>query len=41
MVNYSASDLARIIGLQSQEIEHALGYTYGMEVIHHNNLLFL
>ncbi|PKN86722.1 MAG: glutamate 5-kinase [Chloroflexi bacterium HGW-Chloroflexi-8] len=41
MVNYSASDLARIMGLQSQEIEHALGYTYGMEVIHHNNLLFL
>jgi glutamate 5-kinase len=41
MVNYSSIDLAKIMGRQSQEIEHALGYTYGMEVIHHNNLLFL
>ncbi len=41
MINYSSADLGRIIGLQSQEIEQSLGYTYGMEVLHHNNLLFV
>ena len=41
MINYSSDDLLKIIGLQSQEIEQVLGYNYGMEVVHHNNLLFL
>ena len=41
MVNYSSADLEKIIGHQSNEIEQVLGYTYGMEVIHHNNLLFI
>jgi glutamate 5-kinase len=41
MINYSQPDLVKIIGLQSQEIEQVLGYNYGMEVMHHNNLLFL
>ena len=41
MINYSQADLVKIIGLQSQEIEQVLGYNYGMEVMHHNNLLFL
>lgn len=41
MINYSHDDLLKIIGLQSQEIEQVLGYNYGVEVVHHNNLLFL
>ena len=41
MVNYGAVDLVSIIGLQSQEIEQTLGYTYGVEVVHHNNLMFV
>jgi glutamate 5-kinase len=41
MINYNYEDLLKIIGLQSQEIEQVLGYNYGMEVVHHNNLLFL
>lgn len=41
MINYSYEDLLKIIGLQSQEIEQVLGYNYGIEVVHHNNLLFL
>lgn len=41
MINYSLEDLIKIIGLQSQEIEQVLGYNYGIEVVHHNNLLFL
>ena len=41
IVNYTYDDLVKIIGLQSQEIESVLGYNYGMEVVHHNNLLFL
>ena len=41
MINYSEEDLQKIIGLQSQEIDQVLGYNYGVEVVHHNNLLFL
>ncbi len=41
IVNYALSDLKRIEGLQSTEIEHVLGYSYGMEVVHHNNLLLV
>ncbi|OJX38817.1 MAG: glutamate 5-kinase [Chloroflexi bacterium 44-23] len=41
MVNYGSADLSRLVGLQSQEIEQTLGYTYGVEVLHHNNLLFV
>jgi len=41
MINYNHEDLLKIIGLQSQEIEQVLGYNYGEEVVHHNNLLFL
>ena len=41
MVNYNHDELTKIIGLQSHEIEQVLSYNYGMEVVHHNNLLFL
>lgn len=41
LVNYSAKDLAAICRHQSREIEQVLGFTYGDEVIHRNNLLML
>jgi len=41
ITNYNHEDLEKIIGLQSQEIEQVLGYNYGVEVVHHKNLLFL
>ena len=41
LVNYSAPDLTRISGRHSNEIEKILGYVYGEEVIHHNNLVLL
>jgi glutamate 5-kinase len=41
LINYSNEDLTKIIGLQSQQIENTLGYNYGNEIVHHNNLLFL
>jgi len=41
IVNYESSDLARICRCQSSEIETILGYTYGDEVIHRNNLVLL
>jgi glutamate 5-kinase len=41
MINYNDDDVQKIIGLQSQEIEQILGYHYGMEIVHHNNLMFL
>lgn len=37
-VNYGAEDIARIRGLRSDRIVEVLGYEYGDEVIHANNL---
>jgi glutamate 5-kinase len=41
LVNFSATDLARIAGKQSGEIEAILGGDYADEVIHRNNLVLL
>jgi glutamate 5-kinase len=41
MANYSSDDLRRMLGRQSSEIETILGYTYGDEVIHRNDLVLL
>ena len=41
IVNYDSSDMARILRRTSGEIESILGYYFGDEVIHHNNLALL
>ena len=41
ITNYSSADLIRILGRKSDEIEVTLGYHYGDEVVHHNNLVLL
>jgi glutamate 5-kinase len=41
LANYSAADLKRISGCHSSEIEKILGFVYGEEVIHRNNLVLL
>ena len=41
LVNYSAAELARICGRHSSEIEKILGFVYGEEVIHRNNMVLL
>lgn len=41
LVNYTTTDLERICGCQSEQIETILGYAYGDEVIHRNNLVVL
>ena len=41
LANYAAKDLARCAGRHSAEIEPTLGYTFGDEVIHRNNLFLL
>ncbi len=41
LVNYSSRDMQRLCGRQSGEIESLLGYTFGDEVIHRNNLMML
>lgn len=41
ITNYSARDLEKLIGHQSTDIESTLGYTYGDEVIHRNNLVMI
>lgn len=39
--NYGAADLQQLCGHQSAEIESLLGYTFGEEVIHRDNLVML
>jgi glutamate 5-kinase len=39
LVNYDAGDLARIRGQRSERIESILGYAYGDEAVHRNQLI--
>ena len=39
--NYSSRDIAIIKGLHSDKIQELLGYEYGAEVVHRNNLVVL
>jgi glutamate 5-kinase len=41
IVNYSSSDLPQLVRRRSDEIETILGYNFGDEVIHRNNLVVL
>lgn len=41
ITNYSKSELEKIKGLNSKEIEKVLGYTYGDNVIHRDDLVIL
>ena len=41
IANYASGDIDRIRGLGSARIEETLGYHYGQEVVHRNNLVLL
>jgi glutamate 5-kinase len=41
LTNYSSADLKRIRGQRSENIEEILGYVYGHEVIHRDNMVLL
>ena len=41
LVNYSAEDAGRILGLPSHQIEATLGYIEAPELIHRDNLIVL
>src|SRR5690606_17217888 len=41
MTNYSSTELRRIKGMRSDRIAETLGYAYGEEVIHRDNLVLL
>lgn len=41
LVNYSSIEMERIRGKRSEEIEGILGFAYGEEVIHRNNMVLL
>jgi glutamate 5-kinase len=41
IASYSSTDLRRILGRKSDEIEVTLGYYYGDEVVHRNDLVLL
>lgn len=41
LTNYTSHELNRIRGHHSGEIDHILGYDYGEEVIHRNNMVLL
>ena len=41
MVNYDVEDVAKVKGLRSTQIQGVLGYHYGDEIVHRNNLVVL
>jgi len=41
MPNYSARDIAAIKGAHSEEISSLLGYEYGSELVHRNNMVLV
>ncbi len=41
ITNYNASDITAIKGIHSKSISDTLGYDYGSEVIHRNNLVII
>ena len=41
IANYSSGDLAQLARRRSEEIESILGYNFGDEIIHRNNLVVL
>jgi len=41
VVNYDSDELARLCGVKSSQIEAILGYTYGEEAIHRDNLALM
>lgn len=41
LVNYDSVAVEKIRGLRSDAIEGALGYTYGAEIVHRNNLIVM
>lgn len=41
VANYTSVDLKKMLGRRSDEIEATLGYYYGDEVVHHNDLVLL
>ena len=41
MTNYASDDILRIRGYRSDHIQGALGYDFGQEVVHRNNLVLL
>jgi glutamate 5-kinase len=40
-VNYGSEDIKRIQGFRSDDIQGTLGYHYGPEVIHRDNLVLV
>ena len=41
IVNYTSRDLSQLVRRRSEEIESILGYNFGDEIIHRNNLVVL
>jgi glutamate 5-kinase len=41
ITNYSTDELGQIKGIQSSEILRTLGYEYGEEIIHRNNMTMI
>ncbi len=41
MTNYSSVEIRQLIGVKSAQIATVLGYTYGEEVIHRNDLVLM
>ena len=39
VINYTSAELLRIIGRKTKEIESILGYYYGDEIVHRDNMV--
>ena len=41
LINYGSVEIGKICGAQSGEIETRLGYTFGDEAVHRNNMILM
>ena len=41
IANYSSEDAERIRGVRSDRVQSILGYHYGEEIVHRNNMVLL
>jgi glutamate 5-kinase len=41
LVNYNSEDIGKIKGTRSDQVQGILGYHYGDEVVHRNNMVML
>ena len=41
ITNYASDEIGKLLGVKTDQIEQVLGYTYGDEIIHRDNMVLL